>query len=216
MEKKVRGKDGQMKQKRVSMDSIAITLEKIEKEYEGRKVIDKLSYSFLAGSKTAITAPSGVGKTTLLRLILGLEKLDQGQIWYEKKLQASVVFQEDRLLDYASALENIRAVLPDKEISDNKICKELSRVGLLDAAYRRVSLLSGGMKRRVALVRAVLMPGNLLVLDEPFKGLDQERKQQVMAYIKEKIEGRTFLLVTHEQEEAVYFGAEVLKLGKSG
>ena len=107
MEKKVRGKDGQMKQKRVSMDSIAITLEKIEKEYEGRKVIDKLSYSFLAGSKTAITAPSGVGKTTLLRLILGLEKLDQGQIWYEKKLQASVVFQEDRLLDYALSLIHI-------------------------------------------------------------------------------------------------------------
>ena len=154
-----------MKQKRVSMDSIAITLEKIEKRYGEKQVIDKLSYLFLAGSRTVIAAPSGVGKTTLLRLILGLEALDRGQIWYEKKLQASVVFQEDRLFDYASALENIRAVLPDKKISDTKICEELSQVGLLEDAYRRVSLLSGGMKRRVALVRAVLMPGNLLVLD---------------------------------------------------
>lgn len=194
------------------MDSIEIYLEKIVKEYGGKQVIDGLSYRFLSGSRTAIVAPSGVGKTTLLRIILGLEQADKGKIWYQKELLASAVFQEDRLFSYASPLENIRAVLPGGKWTDKEICQELSQVGLLEAACRQVALLSGGMKRRTAIVRAVLMPGNLLVMDEPFKGLDEVLKGQVMNYVKERIGGRTFLLVTHELREAEYFGAEVLKL----
>lgn len=201
-----------MKQERIFMDAIEISLKQVVKEYEGRRVIDHFSYRFLAGSRTAVVAPSGVGKTTLLRIILGLEQLEGGRICYTKELLASVVFQEDRLFEYASSLENIRAVLPNGRMTDAEICKELSQVGLLEAAYRRVALLSGGMKRRVAIVRAVLMPGNLLVMDEPFKGLDRERKEQVMDYVKERIGGRTFLFVTHMREEAAYLGAEILEL----
>lgn len=205
-----------MKQRENSMDSIAIILKDVVKEYGGTRVIDGLSYRFLSGSRTAVVAPSGEGKTTLLRLILGLEHLDGGQIWYEKELLASAVFQEDRLLSYASPLENIRAVLPNGERTNAEICEELSQVGLLDAAYRRSALLSGGMKRRTAIVRAVLMSGNLLVMDEPFKGLDQNLKRHVMKYVKERIKGRTFLLVTHERDEAEYFGAEILELDTCG
>lgn len=194
------------------MDSIEISLERVVKEYGGRRVIDGLSYRFLAGSRTAIVAPSGVGKTTLLRMILGLEQVDRGRIWYQKELLASAVFQEDRLFAYASPFENIRAVLPDGRWTDKEIRQELSYVGLLDAVSRQVALLSGGMKRRTAIVRAVLMPGNLLVMDEPFKGLDEGLKRQVMDYVKERIGKRTFLFVTHELEEARYFGAGVLKL----
>lgn len=196
------------------MDSIEIYLENVEKEYNGRKVIDGLFYHFLAGSRTAVVAPSGAGKTTLLRLILGLERSDKGQIRYGKKLLASAVFQEDRLFPYASPLENIRAVLSKQRMTEEEICSELSMVGLSDAVYRRVSLLSGGMKRRTAIVRAVLMYGNLLVLDEPFQGLDQNRKQQVMQYVAERIEGRTFLLVTHDREEAKYFDSKILELNR--
>lgn len=200
-----------MKQKEFLMDSIEISLEKVVKEYHKRRVIDDFSFRFLAGSRTAIIAPSGVGKTTLLRIILGLEALDGGQIWYQKKLFASVVFQEDRLLEYASPFENIRAVLPKKSMTETEICEEFSQVKLFDDVYRQCAFLSGGMKRRVAIVRAVLMPGNLLVMDEPFKGLDRELKGQVMKYVEERIGGRTFLLVTHDREEAIYFNAERLE-----
>ena len=140
------------------MDSIEISLEQVVKEYGGKRVIDSLSYRFLAGSRTGIMAPSGIGKTTLLRMILGLEPLDGGRILDPKELQASVVFQEDRLFLYATSLENIQAVLPKKRWTESEICRELSQVGLLEAAYKKVSFLSGGMKRRVAIVRAVLMP----------------------------------------------------------
>ncbi len=200
-----------MKRKTYAMDSIEISLEDVRKEYNKKQVIEGLSFRFLAGSKTAVIAPSGAGKTTLLRIILGLEQPDGGRIQYQKELFASAVFQEDRLLEYASPLENIRAVLPKKTMTEAEIYKELSQVKLSEDAYRQCCFLSGGMKRRVAIVRAVLMPGNLLVMDEPFKGLDPELKEQVMEYVKERIKGRTFLLVTHNREEAVYFQAESLK-----
>lgn len=194
------------------MDSITITLKNITKEYDGRQVIDHLSYLFMAGSKTAVVAPSGAGKTTLLRLLLGLEQADEGILCYEKALLASVVFQEDRLFEYTSPLENIRAVLPVGLYSEQEIYNELSKVGLSEAAYRRVSLLSGGMKRRTAIVRAVLMPGNLLIFDEPFKGLDEALKRQVMNYVANRIQGRTFIFVTHDWTEAEYFQADILNL----
>lgn len=206
-------KRGQMQQYSFAgMDSIRITLKNITKVYDGRRVIDCLSYSFPAGSKTAIVAPSGAGKTTLLRLLLGLEQADEGMICYEKTLLASAVFQEDRLFEYTSSLENIGAVLPVGLYSEQEIYDELSNVGLSEAAYRRVSLLSGGMKRRTAIVRAVLMPGNLLIFDEPFKGLDEGLKQQVMNYVANRIHGRTFIFVTHDRTEAEYFQADILNL----
>ena len=136
MEAAVRRKGGAVrivKQKELFMDAIEISLENVRKEYGGKRVIDKFSYRFLAGSRTAIVAPSGIGKTTLLRMILGLEQPDKGRICYTKELLASVVFQEDRLLEYASSLENIRAVLPSGKITDREICEEFSQVGLLEA-----------------------------------------------------------------------------------
>lgn len=195
-----------------AMDSVAVTLTNITKSYKEKQIIDGLSYQFAAGSKTAVVAPSGKGKTTLLRLIAGLEKPDKGTIHYEKALHASAVFQEDRLFEYASSFENLKAVLPAGLYSEQDICRELAAVGLKEAAYRRVSLLSGGMKRRTAIVRAMIMPGNLLLLDEPFKGLDEALKQQVMHYVRERIEGRTFILVTHDWTEAEFFQADILNL----
>jgi len=196
------------------MDSITVSLKNITKEYGGKQIIDHLSYQFEKGSKTAIVAPSGTGKTTLLRLIAGLIKPDSGTINYDKTLHASIVFQEDRLLEYTSSLETIKAVLPTRFCSDQAICNELAKVGLLEAAYRRVSFLSGGMKRRIAIVRAIMMPGNLVILDEPFKELDKALKQQVMNYVAERIQDRTFILVTHNQTEAEYFQTNILNLCK--
>jgi len=193
------------------MDSITIILDRISKEYGGKRLIHSLSATLTAGSRTAIVAPSGAGKTTLLRMIMGLVKPDEGTIHYEKPLSVSAAFQEDRLLEYTSPLENIKAVLPNGFRTEQEICKELSQVALNEAAYRTVSLLSGGMKRRTALVRAVMMPGNLLVLDEPFKGLDEKLKRQVMEYVETGMQGRTFLIVTHDKNEAEFFQAKMLE-----
>lgn len=194
------------------MDNIEIRVENISKQYGEKQVLNQFSYVFAPSSKTALSAPSGTGKTTLLGVLSGIVLPDKGKILYSKPLKASVVFQENRLLESLTLLQNLKAVLPKGEKSEESLLRELDCVGLLEAAGEKVETFSGGMKRRTAILRAVLMPGNLLLMDEPFQGLDAKTKEQVMQYVLNKIGGRTFVFATHEPKEAEYFAAEKLEL----
>ena len=121
------------------------------------------------------------------------------------------VFQEDRLCENLSALSNLRLVMrgkPDRALIET----ELAAVGLTDCADKPVRDLSGGMKRRIALLRALLAEYEILFLDEPFKGLDDATKQTVMEYCRHKTAGRTVILITHDKSEAVFFGGETIIL----
>lgn len=189
-----------------------VRIKNISKTYGEKQVLSKLSKEFPAGETTVIMGASGCGKTTLLRILLGLEMPDNGEVIGMPE-KVSVLFQEDRLREDVSAYENIALVLErkrthaQKEAQKHRVEQEAAQVGITaDDLKQNVMKLSGGMRRRIALLRALLYDADCVILDEPFKGLDATTKQIVMQYVKEKTAGKTTFLVTHDAAEADFFG----------
>lgn len=180
------------------MDNIII--DNVSKAYDGKQVLQCISAEIDAGNTTAIMAPSGRGKTTLLNILMGLEKADSGSITGIDGLRKSAVFQEDRLCENLNAIANIKLV--DPSLDEEDISNALQSMKLCGCENQPVSELSGGMRRRVAILRALLASWDILFLDEPFKGLDSKTKEQVTEEVRKRCEGRTVLLVTHIQDEA--------------
>lgn len=195
------------------------------KSFHNTKVLEHLSLAFSPENPWCIMAPSGYGKTTLFRILLGLEKADSGEIfWSESKGSAeeqttsipsdrfrfSAVFQENRLCEAFSPVDNVRLAVPSLSRAD--IAAELARVLPEDCLNRPVSSLSGGMKRRTAILRAMLAPSDAVIMDEPFTGLDEETKAIVIRYILEKANGRLLLLSTHQEEDSVLLKGKTLHL----
>ena len=156
----------------------------------------------------AVTGPSGCGKTTLLRLLCRLLTPDSGKILFPKPFRPSYIFQEDRLLPWSSARENLDLVTGDPAVSE----EWLTRVGLDGWGETKPAELSGGMRRRVAIARALAYPGNLLLMDEPLKGLDHALKARSMELLTEKCREIPGVLVTHDREEAEALAVERLEL----
>ena len=189
-----------------------IRLEGIVKTYEGKVVLSGFSAVLPYGQVTAVMAPSGAGKTTLLRLLMGLELPDSGSITGMDGHRMATVFQEDRLCGYLSPVDNIRLVNPARTVAE--VREALTRMGLAGCEAQPCRELSGGMNRRVALLRALLADADVLFLDEPFKGLDARTREDVMRQTRALCEGRTVVLVTHDPAEAEALGAaQVLALG---
>lgn len=188
----------------------AITLRNVSKSFDGKKVFSHLQLSFPAGETTAVMAPSGGGKTTLLRLLTGLESPDAGSIQGLEKARLAVVFQEDRLCNALTASANIRLMTPS--LSRQEVQDTMTQVGLTGCDGQPVREFSGGMRRRTAILRALLSDYDILLLDEPFKGLDEATKTLVMEYTRRRSAGRTVILVTHDPQEAAFLGARILTL----
>ncbi len=189
-----------------------IELKKVCKEYNGKLVLKDLNFTVSKGEVKCIMGPSGVGKTTLLRIIMGLEVADKGFVTELSSLKIGAVFQEDRLCEDFDAVANVALVLP-KGISYKVIEKELQKVGILrDELHKPVSQFSGGMKRRVAIVRCMISDADVLCMDEPLKGLDENNKELVSNYINRKRQGRTMLIVTHDREDITRFHGNVMEL----
>lgn len=195
-----------------------VRMKNISKTYGDKHVLNHVSKEFPAGETTVIMGASGCGKTTLLRILLGLEMPDNGEVIGMPE-KVSVLFQEDRLCEDVSAYENIALVLErkrtraQKDEQRRKIEQEAVQVGITaEDLTQNVMELSGGMRRRIALLRALLYDADCVILDEPFKGLDAATKQIVMQYVKEKVAGRTTFLVTHDAAEADFFGRNIWKL----
>ena len=173
------------------------------KSFDGKVVLDHVSLTLESGGTACLMAPSGRGKTTLLRCIAGLEDPDSGQIT-DLPERIAYVFQEDRLCDGFSAVDNIRLVT-GKALGEGEIRRHLEELGLAGSLDQPVRELSGGMRRRVVISRAVCFGADLLLLDEPFKGLDDEARQQTADYIL-RHRGAAILCVTHDREEAAALG----------
>lgn len=183
-----------------------IVIKHLSKNYGSTAVLTDFSAILPEGQTTCIMGASGCGKTTLLRILLGLEKADSGEIsGLPQKI--SVVFQEDRLLPF-SAGKN--AALAAGKCSEARLREHFAAVGLAEHLHTPVQKMSGGMQRRVAILRAVLAKSELLLLDEPFKGLDTETKGQVIAYLKKQTVGKTLLLVTHDAAEVREMGGSCI------
>ena len=172
-----------------------------------------MSFEVCRGEFLSLLGPSGCGKTTLLRIISGLTEKDSGTITGVPE-RISYVFQEDRLCEDFSCVSNIMAVT-GRHLKKEEIRNHLKEIGLEESMDKSVKELSGGMKRRVAIARAVCYESELLILDEPFKGLDFSLKQTVMDYIKKYSSGRTVICVTHDLQEAEYMGGTVIDFDKN-
>lgn len=192
--------------------SKGIHVKNISKAFDGKEVLSSQSFSFPEGTITCVTGPSGCGKTTLLRILAGLEVPDSGIV--EKEGSLAFVFQEDRLSENFNAVSNIRLVT-GKNLPAEVILQHLEEIGLKDYAQKPVREYSGGMKRRVAIARAICYDADILLMDEPFKGLDQSLKTKVMDYVKRHCDGKTIIYVTHDPSEAEYLGGNILTLGET-
>ena len=188
-----------------------IILTNLTKSFGENCVLKNFTAAFPKGKVTAIMAPSGGGKTTLLRILMGLEQADSGTVSGMEGMRLSAVFQEDRLCSNLTPSANIRLISP--KVSKAEAAKALDAVGLDGSSRQPVRELSGGMCRRVAILRALMADYDLLFLDEPFKGLDEATKELVIRETKMRSTGKTVLLVTHEREEAAAMGAcQILEL----
>lgn len=182
-------------------------VQKLCKSYDDRPVLQNVSFTAENGV-TALWGPSGAGKTTLLRILMGLEVPDSGTL-SGTDVRWSAVFQEDRLLPGLDAMENLRFVLgPDMD--NNAAAAQLRVLGLDPSPGQCVRSWSGGMRRRLALARALLAPADALALDEPFTGLDRENRDLALACIRETAGDRPVLLVTHDAADAA--GSPVVTL----
>ena len=169
----------------------------VSKSFDGKAVLHDLDWCIAPGEQWQVRGASGIGKTTLLRLLMGLETPDAGCITGREGLRFLPVFQEDRLVEHWSAVGNVSLVCADAARVRTLLCALLPE----DALDQPVRTLSGGMRRRVALARALAAESDVLVLDEPFTGLDAaaaERAAQVIAAYRE---GRTVVAVSHGMEE---------------
>lgn len=227
---------------------MAICLEHISKAYGDRMVLSDFNARLERGGVYCLMGASGIGKTTLLRILMGLEKPDLGEVvhireenpekmsmesaggerlevdWHRTKgiirkkrrcrkrskaqMQIGAVFQEDRLFEFADAWKNVelacRGTVPEPSALEELLSELLDR----KAWHRPVCELSGGMRRRVAIARALASPSDLLVMDEPFAGLDEETKRSAVQTILKHRGGRTLLVVTHQKEDATFLGAK--------
>lgn len=170
------------------------------KSYHGTPVFCHVNLTLEEGGVYCLMAPSGAGKTTLLRILMGLETPDAGTIKGLQNRTVAAVFQEDRLCLSLSAAENIRLIQPACSLSE--LDQELLSLLPADSLSRPVSSFSGGMCRRVSLLRAMLSKGELLLFDEPFNGLDEHSRAAAVSYVQKKRNGRTLLFTTHHAEEA--------------
>ena len=183
------------------------------KAYGDLPVLENVSFTAGVGV-TALWGPSGVGKTTLLRILLGLEKPDSGELM-GTAVRWSAVFQEDRLLEGLDALGNLRFAL-GTDYKEAKAAAMLAALGLTWETGKPVGAWSGGMKRRTAILRAILAPADIVLMDEPFTGLDPETKRQAARMINEYTAGKLLLFSTHSKEDAALLGAEILRLDENG
>ncbi|WP_372593403.1 ATP-binding cassette domain-containing protein [Actinotalea sp.] len=189
-----------------------IRLRGITKAYGGQHVLDGLDLDLPDGRVTAVMGPNGVGKTTLARILLGLETPDAGTIDGLAGLSCAAVFQEDRLCGQLTAAGNVALVL-ERRTPPSAVHAELAAVGLdAESRAKPVRELSGGQRRRVVIVRALAADADLLVLDEPFKGLDATGRDLVMAHVRARSAGRTTLFITHDPGEAEQLGDQLIHL----
>ena len=181
----------------------------ISHSYGDRPLLENRDLILHPGRRLALMGPSGCGKTTLLRIALGLLKPTEGTVENTFR-KTAVVFQEPRLLQWRTALENVNLVLGDGKSTLETARAFLEQVKLSDAGDKYPRELSGGMQQRVAVARALAAEGDLLILDEPFKAMDEALREQLIARVAET--KAAILLVTHEESEAEMLGCEIIRL----
>ena len=180
----------------------------VTKRFGAQAVLSDFSLDLPVGQVSCLMGPSGSGKTTLLNLLMGLVLPDSGSV--QTLYPQSVVFQEDRLLPALTGLGNLRLIKGKGQ--DASLLRLLGELGLSGEGHKPVRDYSGGMRRRVAIARALAAEYELLLLDEPFKGLDADTRAKTAEVIRRYSQGKTVVLVTHDPQEAELMDAHIVQL----
>ncbi len=210
-----------------------IIIKNLSKSYGSLNVLKNVDITLDRDKTYCLMSPSGTGKTTLFRILMGLEEADEGDISWNagsafspvsgsisgsdtnvsRSLHISAVFQEDRLCSSFSPVENVLMVQKGKTsgLSRDEI-RTAMRLLPEECLNRPVSTLSGGMKRRTAILRALLTRSDMLLMDEPFTGLDEGTKEDVIRFIQEYRKGRFLLISTHQKEDVEKLGGVLITL----
>ena len=186
-----------------------LKLHQICHSFDQNPLLEDFNLELHPGQRLAIMGPSGSGKTTLLRIILGFITPKAGTA-ENTFATTAVVFQEPRLLPWATAAENVNLVLGDKAETLPRVLAQLESLGLKEAADKYPRELSGGMQQRVAIARALVLQPDLLILDEPFKAMDEGLRNQVISLVRQT--NAAILMVTHDSWEAEALGCEIIRL----
>ncbi len=195
---------------------MSLEIKTLSKSFGQKKIFDNFSYTFQSTGLYLLSGESGKGKTTLLRIIAGLDTKFKGKVIGGGVKNISYLFQEYRLFPNLSVLENAAVSVPENisaQEASEKAKKMLSDLGL---STEDMSLMpneiSGGMKQRVAFARALLKPSSILLLDEPTKELDEDLRKIMLKMIKEDSENRLVILVTHLDENIENLYADIIKI----
>ena len=188
-----------------------IIFKDISKSYGNKIVLKNFNIDIREGQTTFMLGKSGSGKTTFSKIVLGLEKIDTGEISGLDGKKISVVFQEDRLMENMTIGSNFKMTV-DSHINRKQIVEKMGKIGLFQPLETKISELSGGMKRRISILRAFLIEFDLIVMDEPFRGLDEETKEKVMNFVIQNIKGKTAIIITHNKDEVEYFAEKIQEL----
>ena len=180
---------------KMPVDKKILVSKSISKKFDERLILDNINFEMNSGEILGLLGPSGIGKTTLLNILVGTEKQTQGEIINFHNSKIGYVFQEDRLFEWLSLFENVKIV------SEN-----ISLVGLKDYYNYFPKELSGGMRQRGSIARALTFAANILLFDEPFKSLDIKLRFELLDLMKKlkKEKNISILFVTHDIEEALY------------
>lgn len=188
-----------------------IIFKDISKSYGNKIVLKNFNIDIREGQTTFMLGKSGSGKTTFSKIVLGLEKIDTGEISGLDGKKISVVFQEDRLMENMTIGSNFKMTV-DSHINRKQIVEKMEKIALFQPLETKISELSGGMKRRISILRAFLIEFDLIVMDEPFRGLDEETKEKVMNFVIQNIKGKTAIIITHNKDEVEYFAEKIQEL----
>ncbi len=198
--------------------SPSLNVENLALTYGGQPIFQNLSFTIPAGRLLALLGPSGVGKTTLLRIIAGLETPEAGSITASdgQPLSGRIAYmaQQDLLLPWARVIDNVMigARLRGEPPSPDRAQTLLAQVGLADRAAALPAALSGGMRQRVAIARTLYEQRPIVLMDEPFSALDAITRNRIQDLAAELLAGRTTLLITHDPLEACRIGDSLMVL----
>ncbi len=206
-----------------------LSVRELNKSFDGKKVLNNLSFDLMEGEFLSILGPSGCGKTTLLRILVGLEKADSGKLLkggrdisglssFDRGM--GIVFQNYALFPNMTVLENVRYALTlrkeTKKDATEIALRTLEQVGLTDQMHKRPNQLSGGQQQRVAIARTLAMNPDVILLDEPISALDVANREIMKAELKslQKKFNVTMLFITHDQEEAFFLSDRIMVMNE--